>query len=124
MHYRLLWRNASEIAAFANSRWAASPAELLRKQLLRAANENTGKCGLEVEIHEFTQVFPSKEASQARIELRASLSLASRLSTRGLTIVEPNAGSDAASGAAAFARAVDRAIAELGGWVAAQPGCR
>lgn len=124
MHYRLQWRNAAEIAVFAHSRWAATPAELVRKQLLRAANENTGKCGLDLEIHEFTQVFASKDASEARIELRASVSHVSQASTRGLIVVEPNAGSDAASGAAAFTRAVDRAIAELGRWAAAQPGCR
>jgi cholesterol transport system auxiliary component len=125
MLYRLAWRNAAEIAAFANSRWVAPPAELLRKQLLRAANEGAGKCGLEVEIQEFTQVFSSKEASDARLELRAWLAGASgRVASRGWSIVEPNAGADAISGAAAFARAADRAVGEIGRWIAAQPGCR
>jgi len=36
MHYRLAWRDAAELAAFANSRWAAAPPELVRKSLLRA----------------------------------------------------------------------------------------
>lgn len=125
MHYRLAWRNAAEIAAFANSRWAASPAELLRKQLLRAANEKTGKCGLEIEIQEFTQVFAARESSAARLELRAWLGGgAGRSASRGWSIAEPDAGADAASGAAAFARAADRAIAEIGNWIADQPGCR
>lgn len=128
MQYRLAYRNAAEIAIFANSRWAASPAELLRKQLLRAANDRPGKCTLEVEIQEFTQVFSAKEASEARIELRAWLGTAGAraagVATRGWSIVEANAGADAVSGAAAFARAADRAIAELGRWVAAQPECR
>jgi hypothetical protein len=43
---------------------------------------------------------------------------------RTVSIVEPNAGADAASGAAAVARAANRAIAELGAWVGAQPLCR
>jgi cholesterol transport system auxiliary component len=125
MLYRLAWRNAAEIGAFANSRWAAPPAELLRKQLLRAANEGAGKCGLELEIQEFTQVFSAKEASDARLELRAWLAVASgRIASRGWSIVEPNAGADAISGAAAFARATDRAVAEIGRWIAAQPTCR
>lgn len=124
MQYRLAYRNAAEIAAFANSRWAASPAEMFRKQLLRAANEKMGKCGLDIEIHEFTQVFASQEASEARIELRASLSGVPQPSTRGLIVVEPKAGSDAASGAAAFARAADRAIGDLGRWIASQADCR
>jgi len=128
MQYRLAYRNAAEIAAFANSRWAASPAELLRKQLMRAANDNQGKCVLEVEIQEFTQVFSAKETSEARIELRAWLGAtgarATSVATRGWSVVEPNAGADATAGAAAFARAANRAIGELGGWIAAQAACR
>src|SRR5471032_2558691 len=73
MQYRLAYRNAAEISVFATSRWAATPAEMFRKQLMRAANEKSGKCGLEIEIQEFTQVFSAKETSDARIELRAWL---------------------------------------------------
>jgi len=126
MQYRLAYRNAAEIAAFANSRWAASPAELLRKQLLRAAHEKPGKCALEVEIQEFTQVFSATDASEARIELRAWLGAGGSRGgvSRGWSVVEPNAGADAVSGAAAFARAADRAVGELGGWIAAQADCR
>jgi len=125
MQYRLAYRNAAEIAVFAASRWAATPAEMFRKQLLRAANEKSGRCILDVEIQEFTQVFSAKEASDARIELRAWLAAGpSRVATRGWSIVEPNAGPDAASGAAALARATDRAIGELGAWIAAQTDCR
>jgi cholesterol transport system auxiliary component len=125
MQYRLAYRNAAEIAVFANSRWAASPAELLRKQLLRAASDKPGKCTLDVEIQEFTQVFSAKEASEARIELRAWLGAGgSRGVSRGWSVVEPNAGADAVTGAAAFSRAADRAVGELGAWIAAQPDCR
>jgi len=127
MQYRLAYRNASEIAAFASSRWAAPPAELLRKQLLRTAHEKQGKCALDIEIQEFTQVFSAKDVSEARIELRAWLGSAAggaRTVSRGWSVVEPNAGADAVSGAAAFARAADRAVGELGGWIAAQSDCR
>ena len=125
MYYRLAWRNSAELAAFASSVWAAPPAELVRKQLLRASREGVGKCTLDIEIQEFTQVFASKEASEARVELRAWLAARSgRFASRGWSVVEPNAGADAVSGAAAFARAADRAIGELGAWVAAQQDCR
>jgi cholesterol transport system auxiliary component len=125
MYYRLAWRNSAELAAFTGSVWAAPPAELLRKQLLRASREGVGKCTLDVEIQEFTQVFASKEASEARLELRAWLAARSgRFASRGWSVVEPNAGADAAAGAAAFARATDRAVGELGGWIAAQSDCR
>ncbi|HEX2650063.1 MAG TPA: hypothetical protein VHN19_09030 [Burkholderiales bacterium] len=123
MHYRLSFRNAAEIAPFATSRWAASPAELMRKQMLRGADGKAGRCLLEVEIQEFTQVFASKEASEARIELRAALAQPAGLVSRQVAIAEPNAGPDAASGAAAFARAADRALGELGRWIATQPAC-
>ena len=124
MYYRLAWRHSSELADYAQSRWAAPPAELLRKQLLRATGEGVGKCGLEIELQEFTQMFSSKEASEARIELRVSLTNAAvRVASRGVTVSEPGAGSEAASGAAAMARAAERALGEIAGWVAAQPAC-
>jgi len=121
MQYRLVYRNAGEIATFAHSRWAASPADMFRKQLLRASGDGAGKCSLDVDIQEFSQVFSAKEASEARIDLRASVRGGA---SRSVTIVEPNAGADAASGAAAVARAANRAIGELGSWIAAQPLCR
>jgi len=126
MQYRLAYRNAAEIAAFAHSRWAATPAEMFRKQLLRASGDKPGKCVLDVELQEFTQVFSARDASEARIELRAWLGAAgSRAAiSRAWNLVEANAGADAASGAAAFARAADRAVGELGAWIAAQPDCR
>jgi cholesterol transport system auxiliary component len=122
MQYRLAYRNAAEIAAYAGSRWAATPAEMLRKQLARAAGEGGGKCALSIEVQEFTQIFSSKDASEARLELRAALSQGGL--QRGFTVVEPNAGPDAPSGAAALARAVNRAIGEIAAWGAAQAGCR
>lgn len=124
MHYRLAFRNLAEIGSYANSRWAAAPPEMMRKQILRGAAEKTGRCVMDVEIQEFTQVFSSKEASEARIELRATLSHVGGITSRGLTITEPNAGPEAATGAAALARAADRAVGELGTWIAEQAGCR
>ena len=124
MYYRLAWRNPSELADYAQSLWAAPPAELIRKQLLRAVGEGVAKCGLEIELQEFTQVFASKETSEARIELRVALANAStRIAARGVTVVEPGAGSDAASGAAAMARATERVLGELAAWVGTQPAC-
>ena len=125
MYYRLAWRNSAELAYFVASVWVAPPAELVRKQLLRASREGVGKCTLDIELHEFTQVFSSKEASEARVEMRAWLAARSgRFASRGWSVIETNAGADAVSGAAAVARAADRVVGELGGWIAAQPDCR
>lgn len=121
MHYRLAYRDAAELASFAHSRWAAPPAELMRKQLQRALPAGAGApCALELEIQEFTQVFTAKEASEVRIEARASAGGA----TRAFSVTEAGAGSNAAAGAAAFARAADRVIEEMAGWVSAQAACR
>lgn len=122
MQYRLAYRDRAEIAAYANSRWAATPAELMRKQLLRASAEGVAKCALEVEIQEFSQVFAAKDASEARLELHARLAPAGV--HRIIAIVEPNAGPDAPAGAAALSRAADRAVGELDAWVSSQPACR
>ena len=125
MHYRLAWRNPAELAAFAQSRWAAPPAELFRKQLLRANGAGAATCALEAELHEFSQVFASPAASEARFELHASLVGAKGVvAARSWRVAEADAGVEAASGAAALARAADRAIGEIAGWVAAQAECR
>ncbi len=120
MQYRLAYRNAAEVSSYANSRWAATPAELFRKQLQRAAADG-GKCVLAVEIQEFTQIFSAKDASEARLELRATLSSGA---SKQVSVAEANAGADAEGGAAALARASNRAIGELGTWISAQPACR
>ena len=125
MYYRLAWRNPAELADYSHSQWAAPPAELLRKQVLRSAGEGVGKCTLEIEVQEFTQVFTSKEASEARIEARVSLATGTaRIASRGIAVVETGAGGEAASGTAAMARAADRALAELAAWVSAQAACK
>jgi hypothetical protein len=97
---------------------------MLRKQMQRATGDGPAKCVLDVEIQEFSQVFGAKETSDARIEARAGLSSGAKMLARQFTIVESNSGPDAVSGAAAFARAANRMIGELGGWIAAQPDCR
>lgn len=126
MRYRLAWRDPSELASYANSRWAAPPAELLRKQLLRASPPDAGaRCALEIEVQEFSQVFVSRDAGEARIELRATLWNANeRVAARGWNVSEPAQGADAPAGVAAFARAAERVIAVLAEWISAQSACR
>jgi len=124
MQYRLAYRNVAEISPFAASRWAAPPADMLRKQLLRASGDGNGRCTIAIEIQEFTQVFTAEAESEARVEMRVSASVGASARSRQLSVVEAKAGPDAISGAAAFSRAVDRAIGEIGAWVAAQPECR
>jgi cholesterol transport system auxiliary component len=125
MQYRLAWRNAAELSAFAQSRWAAPPGELLRKQLLRASGEGIANCALEIELQEFSQVFASQTESEARLEVRAQLlGPKGRLGARSIHVSEPGAGADATGGVAALSRATDRMTGELAAWIASQPDCR
>ncbi len=126
MFYRLAWKDGAEIAAYSQSRWAAPPAELLRRQLVRALPASSAApCVLEVELEDFSQVFSSKDASEAKLELRAVLSgRDGRAAMRGVSVVERASEGSAAGGAAAFARATDRVVAQLSSWIATQPDCR
>jgi ABC-type uncharacterized transport system auxiliary subunit len=124
MHYRLAFRNPAELFAFAQSRWAATPAELYRKRLLRAAPAGAGRCVLEAELHEVTQVFGTRDSSEALLELRARLSDGSaQLAERMFRIVQSSAGAGAPEGAAAMAKAADRSIAGLAEWIGSLPAC-
>ncbi|HEY6821198.1 MAG TPA: ABC-type transport auxiliary lipoprotein family protein [Burkholderiales bacterium] len=125
MYYRLAWRDAAEIAPFANSRWAAPPAELVRRQIIRALPGSAGgACALDVELQDFSQRFSAPEASEARIELRAALlTPQGRVAAQSFRIAESGGGANAASGSGAFARAAEHAVDELSGWIAKQPAC-
>lgn len=125
MYYRLTYRDGAEVAAFAQSRWAAPPAELVRRQLARATRHGTPRCTLEVELQEFSQVFEAEGSSMALLELVARLGAPDNHSeTRTLRISESDAGSNAAQGARAMQRAVARAVAELAGWIDGVAACR
>lgn len=125
MYYRLAYRDGAELVAFAQSRWAAPPGELVRKQLARATRAGTPRCTLEIEVQEFSQVFSAQDASIAQLELVATLGAPSdNVETRALRISEADAGSSAAQGAKAMQRAVTHAIAELVQWIDGVAGCR
>jgi len=125
MYYRLAYRDGAELVAFAQSRWAAPPGELVRKQLARATRAGTPRCTLEIELQEFSQVFSAPDTSTAQLELVATLGAPSgSVETRAMRLSEAGAGSTAAQGVKAMQRAVTRAIAELVQWIDGVAGCR
>lgn len=125
MHYRLAYRDGAELGTFAESRWAAPPAELVRKQVARAMQTGAAHCALDIEVQEFSQVFSQTDTSAAQLELVATLvSPADRIGTRSLRLSEPNGGTNAAEGVAAMRRAVARAVADLAQWIESVPACR
>ena len=125
MYYRLAYRDAEELVPFAQSRWAAPPGELVRKQLARATRAGTPRCALEIEVQEFSQVFSAPDTSSAHFELVATLNVPSgNVETRALRLSEAGAGSTAAQGVKAMQRVVTRAITELVQWIDGVAGCR
>ena len=125
MHYRLAYRDGAELGRFAESRWAAPPPELVRKQIARAMQPGAARCALDIEVQEFSQVFSQPGTSAARLELVATLaSPVDRIGTRALRLSEPQGGATAAQGVAAMRRAVARAVAELAGWIESVSTCR
>jgi cholesterol transport system auxiliary component len=126
MQYRLAYRDKAELFAFSQSRWAASPAELVRKRFVRTLEPAPGsRCVLDVEVNELSQVFSAREASEALLELRALLADGSgRVAERTVRVSRSNAGANAAHGAAAMAQAADDAISQVAAWIEQQPGCK
>jgi cholesterol transport system auxiliary component len=107
MQYRLSYANAERRQAFAESRWAAPPSELLevslRRQLVATA---TGSCRLRLELDEFAQVFDAPGVSRSVLEARASLVAGKGdqvLARRTISLNKAAASADARGGVGAFA---------------------
>lgn len=76
--YRLNFADDLRRRAYAESRWAAPPAELFRRHLQRQivygqAAEGLSGCRLELALDELEQQFESAQKSHVVLELRASL---------------------------------------------------
>lgn len=119
MHYRLLHDAPAQRHAYAESRWAAPPAELLRLQLQRrlagGGADIPAGCRFRVDLVEFEQVFTAPAASHVRLAARARSGPAVQL---GIDIEEAAPTPDARGGVAAAGRAVERLAARLAQWLA------
>ena len=126
MHYRLAYRDAAELLAFAQGRWAATPAELVRKRFVRSLEPAPGaRCTLDVEVNEFSQVFSARDTSDALIEVRLMLVDGSaRVAERIVRVMLADAGAGAAQGVGVMARATDEAIGRTAAWVGQQAVCK
>jgi cholesterol transport system auxiliary component len=129
--YRLAYRDASRAEAYAQHRWAMSPALLLTERLRgRFASATRGVVGtqdgaradysLRIELEDFTQSFDAAESSKANVRLRASLiDLNSRaLHAQKSFSVERPAAPNAPGAAQSLAAASDAVVEELVVWAA------
>jgi cholesterol transport system auxiliary component len=125
MQYRIAYSEGTRRRAYADSRWAAPPAELLERALRRravaAAGEPMLACRLRIELDEFVQAFDAPQTSRIVIAVRARLVSRSEqlLLARSFSVERP-AGSDARGGVAATAVAGDELGNQLAAWVAAE----
>lgn len=125
MHFRLAYAEPLRRQSFAESRWAAPPAELLESFLKRhivfGQSEASGVgCRMQLVLDELEQRFSAPESSEVVLEARVAL-MPSRgtepLAKKILTVRQVAATPSAAGGAAATREAVRALARELGVWL-------
>jgi cholesterol transport system auxiliary component len=127
MQYRLDYSDAARRHAYADSRWAAPPPELLEQALRRRALAAAGSgersgCRLRVDLDEFVQAFDAAQSSRVVLAVRATLLSRGEqpLASRAFALERPAASADARGGVAAAAVAVQGLASDLAGWIAAE----
>jgi cholesterol transport system auxiliary component len=125
MLYRLAYGDASRLASYRDSRWAAPPAALLqerlKQRLARAAGAGSAST-LRVEVEEFCQVFETPTSSRATVRVRAALLEAGTgrvLRQQAFAEEVAATTADAPGGARALVQASDAALARVIDWAAA-----
>ncbi len=132
--YRLNYRDAGRAEAYAQNRWAMSPALLLTERIRGRFAEVTrgvvttqdgakADVSLRVELDDFSQSFDAANSSKVTVRLRASLI---GLDTRALLAqrtfsVERPAAPNAPGAAQALAAASDAIVEELVAWATRSP---
>lgn len=130
MYYRLAYADRHEARWYANSRWSASPLDLVTQRLrarlaamgakvLQPADAPAGAPVLRVEVEEFIQSFTSASQSEGRVVLRATLVREHALvDQKTFARTTPALSADAAGGARALAESLDAAAGDIAQWLA------
>jgi len=129
--YRLNYVDAARPQAYANSRWAASPAQLLTQRIrsrfaaaavgiVTGGDSARADYALRIELDDFSQSFDALNQSRVAVRARATLvDLASHTLHAQRTFgVERPAEPNAAGAVRALGEASDALIEELLGWTA------
>lgn len=137
--YRLAYANANQLRPYAQARWSAPPAQLVRQRLREhlaqdravlnlgegAAIARSGGAAprvLRLELEEFSHLFESATQSTGLLRLRATLAESTpageRLLAQRLVVVQrPAPTLDAPGGVRALADATDAAAQEIAQWL-------
>ena len=133
MYYRLNYADALQARTYAQSRWSATPLQLVTQRLktriaqsglkvLSATDASAGVALLRTEIDDFTHSFDSQSQSYGQLVLRASLFQGHKLiDQRTFVRKTPAASADAAGGARALAGSTDAVAADIVAWLATLP---
>ncbi|MBC7454899.1 MAG: membrane integrity-associated transporter subunit PqiC [Massilia sp.] len=132
MGYRLNYADPLQVHAYANSRWSATPLQMLTQRfkarvaqagvkVLSATDASIGVPLLRIELDDFSHGFDSATSSHAQLRLRASLFYGHRLlDQRTLSRRIDATSADAAGGARALAQAADAIAFDMIDWLATQ----
>ena len=121
IRYRLNYQNPLRVFYYSESRWAATPSELLSSKLSQMVNlpKNSMPCSLKLEIVAFDHVFQTPSASEGFVQLSVSLiekksktMISSQLITESVTSTSPNA----QGGAVALQQASENALKKVINW--------
>jgi cholesterol transport system auxiliary component len=131
--YRLNYADPLQARSYANSRWAATPLQMVTQRfktrlaqtgvkVLSTTDASTGVAILRVDVDDFIHTFTDVTRSEGEVAVRASLfqghALVDQKSFRRST---PAATADAAGGASALAASTDKVAADIVAWLAALP---
>jgi cholesterol transport system auxiliary component len=121
LQYRLAYQGSQRRQNYAESRWVASPAELVGNTLKKRmfSGEAAGACRLRVDLDEFAHVFDTADASRAVIEARVQLLApgGELLARHSFSLSRPAASADARGAVAAFSGAVADLSTALHDWL-------
>jgi len=120
MQYRLAYANPARRLEYAESRWVAPPADLLRQSLQRRLTAGAGRCRLRFDVDEWVQIFDSPETAHLALEGRAALFAGKDvLGRKPVAFSVATSSADAKGGVAAAAAVAQTLGDELGVWLAA-----
>jgi len=129
MVYRLDYADPLQARSYANSRWSATPLQMITQRfkvriaqagtkVLSSTDASNGVPILRVEVDDFTHGFDSLTRSQGRLVLRASLFQGHQLIDQKTFSRNTDAvTADAAGGARALAASTDAVAADIVAWL-------
>ena len=118
--YRLLYAGDMERNAYAESRWAAAPPDLIERAFNRQTPASGEGCRLRLDVDELIQVFDTPQASRTLLDARATLlppNGETILARRAFSVAQPAPSADARGGVAGAVAAVQALGGELNAWL-------